>query len=108
MGNCLQAAVASYFNLALEDVPHFVIFGEDWPDKLREFLHSLNYKIHSYQKGAPPTDGTHYLAFQGSTDFCHAVIWKDRHIAHDPFGTPDISIPIIGYYIINKLSQNEA
>ena len=29
-GNCYQAAIASVLDLALEDVPHFATFSDDW------------------------------------------------------------------------------
>lgn len=32
-GNCYQAAVASVLDLALEDVPHFATFCDDWAER---------------------------------------------------------------------------
>ena len=32
-GNCYQAAIASVLDLALEDVPHFATFSDDWVER---------------------------------------------------------------------------
>lgn len=44
-GNCLQAAIASLLNMKIEDVPHFIGYGDQWQSKMYEFLKENDYKI---------------------------------------------------------------
>lgn len=44
-GNCLQAAIASLLNMKLEDVPHFIEFGDMWISEFQKFLIKNNYEI---------------------------------------------------------------
>lgn len=61
-GNCMQAAIASLFNITLEAVPNFIEYKDGWFSPLWEFLQSQNYSyqgmLHNknYSKLLHPTD----------------------------------------------------
>ena len=44
-GNCIQAAVASMFELDMTQVPNFVLFGKGYWNILYYFIWSLGYRI---------------------------------------------------------------
>jgi hypothetical protein len=43
-GNCMQAALASLFNLELTDVPHFLSYGEDCFKVWHDFIKNHGYE----------------------------------------------------------------
>lgn len=47
-GNCLQATIASLFDEELDDVPHFISYGEQWWDELCKYLNSKGYEVKDY------------------------------------------------------------
>lgn len=83
VGNCLQACVASLFEVSLEDVPYFnnMYYYKDFLSK--KFRASVD-----QIRGTPDHDGKHYIAgykvakFEG--EISHAVIWRNGRIVHDP------------------------
>jgi len=44
-GNCMQAAIASLFDLELEEVPDFKQFGAEWHEPFLDFINSQGYKF---------------------------------------------------------------
>lgn len=42
-GNCMQAAIASLFEVPLETVPHFLEHGENWFSIMYEFINKQGY-----------------------------------------------------------------
>lgn len=44
-GNCVQAAIASLFELRLEKVPHFLEYGEKWFEIFYNFVRKQGYDI---------------------------------------------------------------
>lgn len=104
-GNCLQAVVAAYFDLPMEAVPHFMLFGDTlyW-EALRLFIKSLGHELLGWVDGEPPHDDKHYII---SIDIGpqyphhHAAICRNGVIVHDP--SPNPKLPherIAGYYSI--------
>jgi hypothetical protein len=88
-GNCLQAAVASIYELPIEAVPHFAQFEREWGTAFFLYLKSRGFdciKLHG-----PPTGGEIVLAFGRSPrgDFAHAVVWRDDAMIHDPHPSGD-------------------
>ncbi len=95
-GNCLQACIASLFELPLESVPHFVMESEEeWALKFIDFIYEQGY---IYEGFAPieklndvemnrGVDG--YLIVTGISfrGFSHATIYKDGKLVHDPYPT---------------------
>jgi len=45
-GNCMQAAVATLFDMKLEEVPHFLTFGDKWFSVFYEFIKDSGYAYH--------------------------------------------------------------
>ena len=46
-GNCLQAVIASLFDMPLDEVPHFISFKDKWFSEFRKFITSKNYKYNN-------------------------------------------------------------
>lgn len=44
-GDCMRAVVASLFELTIEQVPHFLRFGDRWHDVLLGFAHTCGYEV---------------------------------------------------------------
>lgn len=44
LGNCMQAVIASIFDLPLDAVPHFLTFGDQWHHAFRLWLKSKGMK----------------------------------------------------------------
>lgn len=90
-GNCLQACIASIFELPLDDVPHFVEFKSQWYDKFNAFLaeHDL-WPIELSCDHHLPTDSYfkdagYYLAGGKSPrGIMHSVVYHNGELAHDP------------------------
>jgi len=43
-GNCMQAAIASLFEVSIENVPNFITFGNGWFHKFYEFIKQQGYE----------------------------------------------------------------
>ena len=69
-GNCLQAVVASVLELPLDEVPHFISFGDEWLDSYREFMLSKGFDILGML--CNPKD----IGQDGGYDFVQAVAQK--------------------------------
>lgn len=107
-GNCLQASVASYFELELDRVPNFMLFGDDYYwEAFYWFVRSLGYELMGYVEQPPPNDGNFYIIhidFGDEHKSSHAAIWKDGKIVHDPSPLKaNQDDPIKGYYEIKTL-----
>jgi hypothetical protein len=103
-GNCLQAATASFFDLPLEAVPHFMLFGDkQWWPAFQLFIKCIGHECLGWVDGEPPKDGKYYIVSTSvNTDFNHAVIYKDGQIIHDPHPVKGSLGQIEGYYAIIK------
>lgn len=84
-GNCLQAAVASLFELALDDVPHFVA-EDDWWGCFEGWLARRNLLPVWISEGHQIPWGIDYLATGTSPRgaFKHVVIERNGELVHDP------------------------
>lgn len=89
-GNCLQAAVASIFELPLDAVPHFVTYP-NWPLKLRRW--SASFGLYPLDLGVTADDPwlhhtpAHHVLIGGSPRLpgeAHAVVGFAGEIVHDP------------------------
>lgn len=45
-GDCLRAAVASLLELNITQVPHFLMFGDDWFRMMYSFIRFMGYGLH--------------------------------------------------------------
>jgi hypothetical protein len=99
-GNCMQAAIASLFDLTLDEVPNFINFNENASYELLKFIRKKGYefcyiskhgrnleemiKIAKFDGGA----GGYFYASVPSQTFegvSHAVIVDtDLNVVHDP------------------------
>lgn len=101
-GNCMQAAIASLFDMELDEVPNFIEFNENAGFEVMKFVHSLGYEYCNILRDTPG-NGTEMLKkvakFDGGVNgffyasvnsqtfegVSHAVIVnKDLEIVHDP------------------------
>lgn len=92
-GDCFRAAIASIFELAIEQVPHFTMYDERWNDLFLIFLDFMGWEY--WGVSANPKDfkfknsfNGFYLASVESATFkgvFHSVI-LDKHgvVVHDP------------------------
>lgn len=92
-GNCLQASVASLFELPIEAVPHFILY-DDWISVFSKFIKQKGYDFNGTR------DFTHIKEWQGVPfhgvggyaivcgksvrGFDHSVIYMGDQYAHDP------------------------
>lgn len=84
LGNCLQAAVASIYELPIDAVPHFVQF-EKWGKALDLYVAGRGFGLTKLSAPEVPM-GVPVLAFGTSPrgEWGHSVVWLDGAIAHDP------------------------
>ena len=99
-GTCMQAAIASLFEIFIEDVPNFVELGEEWFDIYVKFYEDNGYLLNIFNpqgridiaKQALEVDkginGYWYASVESinlGKDVWHAVIIdKDLNVIHDP------------------------
>lgn len=79
-GNCLQAAVATFLGLALDDVPHFVLYP-DWEGRMRSFMKAHGQPVH-VAAGGPGVSGIAVGPTVRGTE--HAVVLVDGVVRWDP------------------------
>lgn len=99
-GTCMQAAIASLFEMFIEDVPNFIELGEEWFSSIRNFYKERGYshccfnprKEIEITKQVLEIDGgvngywfASVLSVNLGPDTTHAVIIdKDMNVVHDP------------------------
>jgi len=127
-GNCMQAVIASLFELALEEVPPFIEYGERWYEVFYQFLKGRNYEFAYFNKGKNETmdfmrklatfdggiNGYFYgvVASQTFPGGEHAVVIdKDLNIVHDPNPNQKALLlrpdDVLGFYITSHLVITE-
>lgn len=84
-GNCLQACLASIFELPLEKVPHFAEMGSVWYEQMWEWLK----KFGLMPICVPKSRGRLVFGYSigngpGPRGFQHAVVCYNNEIVHDP------------------------
>lgn len=91
-GNCLQACVASIFELGLEDVPNFVGAGEGWVEAYCGFLfEQYRLQVMTLDRDALLRQGVWwpggYHIISGDSprgDWQHSVVGFEGEMVHDP------------------------
>lgn len=99
-GTCMQAAIASLFEMFIEDVPNFIELDENWFDVMVEFYEEKGYSLGCFHpkeeiekmKEILEVDGGingYWYATVASInlgpDITHAVIIdKNMNVVHDP------------------------
>jgi hypothetical protein len=95
-GNCLQAAVASVFEVPLEDVPHFVA-EEDWWGALERWLAARNVEVlylpaNEFVNNSVRVGRDAFYLVDGKSprgEFFHVVVWRGHEMVHDPHPSGD-------------------
>lgn len=98
-GTCMQAVVASLFEIFIDDVPNFIECGENWYYEYRKFFKDRGYKICSFRPREPEImkvimehdggvngywDATVASIFFGAGSTHAVVIDKNLNVVHDP------------------------
>jgi len=99
-GNCMQAAIASLFDLELMQVPHFMLYGDNWFQVFCGWLYSVGWEFNGFVefnpearsrvlKKYPSVNGFYYASVPSRTypgeDVSHAVIINRLGlVVHDP------------------------
>jgi len=94
-GNCLQACIASIFEISIEDAPDFGDICEDddnkprrsWWRILQNWCAERNMAVVQVTAGSAWIPENAYLIAGGKSprgEFNHAVVWYGGKIVHDP------------------------
>jgi hypothetical protein len=107
-GNCLQAAIASIFELALDAVPNFVEFEDDWFVKLTAFvkrwdvtpcyipLHGDDVKEEEWKPA-----GWHLIEGKSPRgDYNHVIVGHNGGLAHDPFPNGNCELDSHEFWVV--------
>jgi hypothetical protein len=93
-GNCMQAVLASVFELPLEQAFNAVDYGDDdWYEHLQEWLAGRGLYFQCFIPEAEPPPGYHLIGGKGPTGIQHVVVGKGGAVVHDPVpgGYPIVS-----------------
>lgn len=105
IGNCMQAALASLFELSLEEVPHFRILGPNWFESFWEFLKNTPYE---YEGSIPNPRALGYWGedrfekikdMTGVKGYFYAVVYSPAYFKPEEMCTFDAAKHAV---IINK------
>ncbi len=106
-GNCFQAAVASVFELELDEVPDFYQSGSEWWDKYREWCMDRGY-IPIYISQSDLHDesvlaGYYIMKVETERGLPHSVVGRGGQIVHDPFPGGSVITKVLGYDLFVSL-----
>ena len=106
-GNCLQAALASLFDLPLDSVPHFVAYSDaQWWAEFNAWLGSRFglFIVSITREQVPYLDQRGYYIQYGNSPrgFPHVVIAKDGEMVHDPHPDGTGLVKVEGEYVIAR------
>lgn len=88
-GNCMQACLASVFELPLDQVPSFEMMERtEWRAAFDVWLNEQGYSL--VQQLAEPDIAEYYLIIgDAPRGFLHCVVGKDGEMVHDPHPSQD-------------------
>jgi hypothetical protein len=107
-GNCLQASIASLFELSLDNVPHFAMYHEDeWSLKFTDFIYEQGYLYEGYApiseiKNYQGVNNHHIVMGTSKRGYKHAVVYKNNELIHDPHPEGGGLIKEDGFLMIKK------
>jgi hypothetical protein len=103
-GNCLQAAVASYLELSLNEVPHFVLH-DNWAHRLRVFAEERGFQLDCVK----PDRRLSGIAI-GSTErgTHHAVVWSKGITVWDPHPSRAGLSEVLWLFTLTPIRTREA
>lgn len=125
-GNCMQAAIASLFDLPLEAVPNFKEFGSDWWREMMNFVRSQGYEfdgtLYNYnqyriinkREGLPTAKGLrsrfHKIkSMEGVNGYFYASVYSPKY--YNPDDKPPATHAVIidkNYNIVHDVNPNYA
>jgi hypothetical protein len=111
-GNCLQAAVATFFGRPLEQVPHFGLFN-NWNEALNLWLagwYGLGASVRPYYPTAIP-EGRYLLSGTSprNAEWTHIVVAEGDEIVWDPHPSRDGLVDrtrIVRFYAIDEVGRD--
>jgi hypothetical protein len=83
-GNCLQAAVATYFELPLDAVPHFAAFENGWEEALRLWLKGTERGTCHFDFTEPIGPGRCLLIGPSPRGVRHVCVGENGRVIWDP------------------------
>lgn len=89
-GNCMQAVVASLFDLPLQEVPHFIEHNEEWFQVFYNFLDEQGYALKGYLYNGDKVLPEYSIAqnlhkMEGVNGYFYGVV--DSPLFHETGGT---------------------
>jgi hypothetical protein len=110
-GNCIQACVASLMDMRINNVPHFVTYGDDMIDVLKEFCNANGYRFSGllYKPNEMElndfkgVDGYYIVGGKSPRNkYGHAVIYKNGKPFFDPHPDNTFTRTIDSIYLITR------
>lgn len=84
-GNCLQAALASIFEIPLEEAPDICEADDhNWANMLGAWLKERRLQLVFYPANSSPPPGFHLIGGPGPRGMDHVVVGKAGQMVHDP------------------------
>lgn len=98
-GNCMQAVIASLLELPLDDVPHFLLYGDKWWEVQWHFLMSkgieMDYQLRNpYRLGSKGRDRMQHLPECHGIKGCfYAAVYSPGYFTPEEFCKPGYVVP---------------
>lgn len=84
-GNCLAAAMASFFELDLDEVPKFEEMSDsEWFGALNDWIASQGFRRTAYYPEEKLPNGLIFVLGQSPRGIRHIVLYEDGKMVHDP------------------------
>ena len=112
-GNCLQASLASIFDMPLEGVPHFAnIESDDWWQQCQEWAQDKFGVYPVYLEASSNPDpsnirGYHLITVDTPEGSPHMTVGRNAKIVHDPAGRNAEGCTITGYVLFVSTLEME-
>ena len=98
-GNCMQAVVASLLELPLDEVPHFLLYGDRWWEMEYNFLMSKGIEMQGYLRnprrlghcGKCRLDDLH--KYEGIKGLFYAAVYSPGYFTPEEFCKPGYTVP---------------
>ena len=112
-GNCLQAAVASLFELELDDVPNFMERGDDWEKCFERFVLERGLQTVAFDvdglRGIWAPVGYHLITGKSPRgDYLHEVVGYRGEPVHDPHPDGGCELKTMEFFTVFVLTFDVA
>lgn len=110
-GNCIQACVASLFNLPIEQVPHFMMYEDEMMDALKYFCDKNGYRFSGIKQKPTEMDLNNFKGIDGyymiggkspRNKYGHAVIYKNGQPFFDVHPDNTFTRTVDSLYLITR------